>query len=57
VNPPAVPEYQPFTDRHPEIKTNGKICNDCAAPTALRERWWMGDSQILVSDNYLFLRI
>ena len=28
----AVPEYQPLTDRRPEINTSGETCNDCAAP-------------------------
>src|SRR6266702_4044126 len=28
----AVPEYQPFTDRRPEINTSGETCSDSAAP-------------------------
>jgi hypothetical protein len=32
----AVPEYQPFTDRHPESNSSGETCIESAAPTTTR---------------------
>ena len=33
----AVPEYQPLTDRRPEINASGDTCSDCAAPITISD--------------------